>query len=71
MVVSMRKMSAGAGYKYLLKTVVAGDGDRSLSTRLTRYYAETGTPQADGWAPASRTSAWRSAPKSPNPSWRC
>ena len=44
MVVSMRKMSAGAGYKYLLKTVVAGDGDRSLSTPLTRYYAETGTP---------------------------
>ena len=44
MVVSMRKMSAGAGYKYLLKTVVAGDGDRSPSTPLTRYYAETGTP---------------------------
>lgn len=40
----MRRMSAGAGYKYLLKTVVAGDGDRSLSTPLTRYYAETGTP---------------------------
>ena len=44
MVVSMRRMSAGAGYKYLLKTVVAGDGDRSLSTPLTRYYAETGIP---------------------------
>ncbi len=40
----MRRMSAGAGYKYLLKTVVAGDGDRSLSTPLTRYCAETGTP---------------------------
>ena len=37
-------MTAGNGYKYLLKTVVAGDGDRSLSTPLTRYYAETGTP---------------------------
>lgn len=44
MVVSIRRMSAGDGYKYLLKTVVAGDGDRSLSTPLTRYYAETGTP---------------------------
>ena len=44
MVVSRRKMSAGAGYMYLLKTVVAGDGDRSRSTPLTRYYAETGTP---------------------------
>lgn len=42
--VSMRVMSAGDGYKYLLRTVAAGDGDRSLSTPLTRYYAEAGTP---------------------------
>ncbi|AXR73397.1 hypothetical protein DCC27_002710 [Auritidibacter sp. NML130574] len=42
--VSMRVMSAGDGYKYLLRTVTAGDGDRSLSTPLTRYYAEAGTP---------------------------
>ncbi|TSD58157.1 AAA family ATPase [Aeromicrobium piscarium] len=40
----MRVMSAGSGYKYLLKSVVAGDGDRSLSTPLTRYYAEAGNP---------------------------
>ena len=33
--VSMRVMSAGDGYKYLLRTVAAGDGDRSLSTPLT------------------------------------
>ncbi|MGO2311376.1 hypothetical protein [Brachybacterium tyrofermentans] len=37
-------MSAGDGYTYLLRTVAAGDGDRSLSTPLTRYYAEAGTP---------------------------
>ncbi|WP_415856033.1 MobF family relaxase, partial [Sinomonas sp. G460-2] len=37
-------MSAGEGYRYLLKTVAAGDGDRSLSTPLTRYYAEAGNP---------------------------
>lgn len=37
-------MSAGDGYEYLLRTVVAGDGDRSLSTPLTRYYTEEGTP---------------------------
>ncbi|GAA3871226.1 hypothetical protein GCM10022381_12920 [Leifsonia kafniensis] len=37
-------MSAGDGYKYLLRTVAAGDGERSLSTPLTRYYAEAGTP---------------------------
>jgi conjugative relaxase-like TrwC/TraI family protein len=42
--VSMRKMSAGKGYQYLLRSVVAGDGNRSLSTPMTRYYAEAGTP---------------------------
>jgi conjugative relaxase-like TrwC/TraI family protein len=40
----MRLMTAGDGYKYLLKSVAAGDGDRSLSTPLTRYYAEAGCP---------------------------
>lgn len=44
MTVSMRVMSAGDGYKYLLRTVVAGDGDRSLSTPLTHYYSAEGTP---------------------------
>ena len=44
MTVSMRVMSAGDGYKYLLRTVAAGDGDRSLSTPLTRYYTEEGSP---------------------------
>lgn len=44
MTVSMRVMSAGKGYQYLLKSVVSGDGNRSLSTPLTRYYTEEGTP---------------------------
>lgn len=44
MTVSMRVMSAGDGYRYLLRTVAAGDGDRALSTPLTRYYSEAGTP---------------------------
>lgn len=44
MTVSMRVMSAGDGYRYLLKSVVAADGDRALSTPLTRYYLEEGTP---------------------------
>lgn len=44
MTVSMRVMSAGDGYKYLLRTAAAGDGDRSLSTPLTRYYSAEGTP---------------------------
>lgn len=42
--VSMRVMSAGDGYRYLLRSVAAADGDRALSTPLTRYYAEEGTP---------------------------
>ena len=37
-------MGAGDGYKYLLRTVASGDGERALSTPLTRYYAEQGTP---------------------------
>ena len=44
MTVSIKKMSAGDGYRYLLRTVAVGDGDRSLSTPLTRYYAEAGSP---------------------------
>lgn len=40
----MRLMSAGDGYKYLLRTVAVGDGDRDLSTPLTRYYSVDGTP---------------------------
>jgi len=40
----MRRMTAGDGYKYLLKSVAYGDGDRALSTPLTRYYSEEGTP---------------------------
>jgi conjugative relaxase-like TrwC/TraI family protein len=42
--VSMRVMSAGDGYKYLLRTVAVAGGNRSLSTPLTRYYGAHGTP---------------------------
>ncbi|MGH2909081.1 MAG: MobF family relaxase, partial [Solirubrobacteraceae bacterium] len=44
MTVSMRRMSAGSGYQYLLRSVAAGDGQRAMSTPLTRYYSEVGTP---------------------------
>ncbi|RXZ70315.1 MobF family relaxase [Agromyces albus] len=37
-------MSAGDGFRYLLRTVAANDGERSLSTPLTRYYSAKGTP---------------------------
>jgi len=43
-VMTIRVMSAGRGYEYLLKSVAAGDGDRDLGTPLTRYYTADGTP---------------------------
>lgn len=44
MTVSMRVMSAGDGYAYLLRTVVVGDGNVDRLSALTRYYTEKGTP---------------------------
>ena len=42
--VSIRVMIAGDGYRYLLNSVVTGDGDRDVASALTRYYLESGTP---------------------------
>lgn len=42
--VSMRVMSAGDGYAYLLRTVVTGDGNPTRLTAMIRYYTEEGTP---------------------------
>ncbi len=42
--VSIRVMTAGEGYRYLLNSVVTGDGDRDAASVLTRYYLESGTP---------------------------
>nr|WP_258185717.1 MobF family relaxase [Microbacterium sp. PAMC22086] len=44
MTVSIRVMSAGQGYRYLLSSVVVGDGHRDAASALTGYYAEAGTP---------------------------
>jgi hypothetical protein len=46
----MRVMSAGRGYEYLLKSVLAGDGDRDLGTPLIRYHTEAGTPPGTWYA---------------------
>ena len=43
-VISLRRMSLGSGYRYLMESVAAGDGGASPSSNLTRYYAESGTP---------------------------
>src|SRR5699024_8240954 len=42
--VSIRVMTAGEGYRYLLNSVVIGGGDRDAASALTRYYLEAGTP---------------------------
>jgi conjugative relaxase-like TrwC/TraI family protein len=42
---TIRRLSVGSGYKYLLKSIAASDGALSVDTSdLVRYYAETGTP---------------------------
>jgi len=43
-VLTIRRMAAGSGYKYLMSSVARGDGASDLSSPLTRYYAESGTP---------------------------
>lgn len=42
--ISIRRISLGAGYRYLMKSVAVGDGAAARSSPLTRYYAESGTP---------------------------
>jgi TrwC relaxase len=44
MTVSIKRMSAGDGYRYLMRSVVVGDGNRDVSSPLTRYYTESGNP---------------------------
>jgi conjugative relaxase-like TrwC/TraI family protein len=42
--VSMRVMSAGAGYRYLLDSVAVADGQRAAGRPLVDYYTEPGCP---------------------------
>ena len=43
-VISLRRMTLGSGYRYLMESVATGDGSVGASSNLTRYYAESGTP---------------------------
>jgi conjugative relaxase-like TrwC/TraI family protein len=43
-VMSMARLSAGTGYRYLLRHTAAGDAARPHSTPLVDYYAGTGYP---------------------------
>jgi len=42
--VSLRVISAGQGYAYLLRSVVTGDGNEPRASAFTRYFTEAGTP---------------------------
>jgi hypothetical protein len=60
-VISLRRMTLGSGYRYLMESVAVGDGaigdGPGRSSSLTRYYAESGTPPgcslAPGWPPST------------------
>jgi conjugative relaxase-like TrwC/TraI family protein len=42
---TIRRLSIGAGYKYLLKSIAVGDGPEGTDkSDLVRYYSDTGTP---------------------------
>ena len=44
MTMSIRRMSLGAGYRYLMSSVARADGSGHSASALTRYYAQSGTP---------------------------
>ena len=41
---SIRRMTLGSGYRYLMESVAVGDGVRHQSLSLGDYYAASGTP---------------------------
>ncbi len=42
--ISIRRISLGGGYRYLMDSVATGDGASERSNSLARYYASSGTP---------------------------
>jgi len=42
--ISIRRISLGGGYRYLMESVAVGDGAVERSSSLSRYYATSGTP---------------------------
>jgi conjugative relaxase-like TrwC/TraI family protein len=42
--ITLRRMALGAGFRYLMKSVAAGDGGADPGSGLVRYYSESGTP---------------------------
>lgn len=46
---SVARLSAGAGYQYLIRHTACGDVSRDRATALTSYYAESGYPPGTWW----------------------
>ena len=46
---SVARLSAGAGYQYLIRHTACGDVARDRATALTSYYAESGYPPGTWW----------------------
>jgi hypothetical protein len=44
MTMSIRRMTLGSGYRYLMRSVAQSDGASQHPSALTRYYAQSGTP---------------------------
>jgi conjugative relaxase-like TrwC/TraI family protein len=42
--ITLRRMALGAGFRYLMKSVAAGDGGADPNSGLVRYYSESSTP---------------------------
>ncbi len=42
--ISIRRISLGGGFRYLIDSVARGDGTTEPSSSLAAYYAESGTP---------------------------
>jgi hypothetical protein len=43
-VISIRRISLGGGFRYLMESVAVGDGAPERTNNLARYYAASGTP---------------------------
>jgi hypothetical protein len=48
--ISIRRISLGGGFRYLMESVARGDGAPSPSAGLAAYYAASGTRRAGFWA---------------------
>lgn len=42
--ITLRRLSLGSGYRYLIESIARGGGRTGQSSALTRYYQESGTP---------------------------